>query len=244
MKQGLELLREPFPPHLISKLPKPTKEQTEEVKKDFKKGIRCDLCGAWHHPKVVHLDYVGHAALTDRLLDVDPKWTWEPMALEDGLPKFDKSGGLWIKLTILGHTRIGYGNAKGSEGKDPGAREKEVIGDALRNAAMRFGAALDLWHKGDLHVEDKDDKPEEPKELFQDANRYQEPKLKVIPNAASPFALVPPEKKALFDQLQKQKKVTTASLVKMIHDKWKLVNMYDLDETKVDELINYLRGLK
>ncbi|HEX7822877.1 MAG TPA: hypothetical protein VF463_19950 [Sphingobium sp.] len=26
------------------------------------------------------------------------------------------------------------------------AREKEVIGDALRNAAMRFGAALDLWH--------------------------------------------------------------------------------------------------
>jgi hypothetical protein len=28
---------------------------------------------------------------------------------------------------------------------------KERIGDALRNAAMRFGAALDLWHKGDLH---------------------------------------------------------------------------------------------
>ncbi len=27
-----------------------------------------------------------------------------------------------------------------------------MIGDALRNAAMRFGAALDLWHKGDLHV--------------------------------------------------------------------------------------------
>ena len=29
---------------------------------------------------------------------------------------------------------------------------KERIGDALRNAAMRFGAALDLWHKGELHV--------------------------------------------------------------------------------------------
>jgi hypothetical protein len=28
---------------------------------------------------------------------------------------------------------------------------KEAIGDALRNAGMRFGAALDLWHKGDLH---------------------------------------------------------------------------------------------
>jgi hypothetical protein len=33
---------------------------------------------------------------------------------------------------------------------------KEIIGDALRNAAMRFGAALDLWHKGDLHVETDD----------------------------------------------------------------------------------------
>ena len=30
---------------------------------------------------------------------------------------------------------------------------KERIGDALRNAAMRFGAALDLWHKGDLHAD-------------------------------------------------------------------------------------------
>jgi hypothetical protein len=36
---------------------------------------------------------------------------------------------------------------------------KERIGDALRNAAMRFGAALDLWHKGDLHKDD-DDVPE------------------------------------------------------------------------------------
>jgi hypothetical protein len=37
---------------------------------------------------------------------------------------------------------------------------KERIGDALRNAAMRFGAALDLWHKGELHVEDPTPKPE------------------------------------------------------------------------------------
>jgi hypothetical protein len=37
---------------------------------------------------------------------------------------------------------------------------KERIGDALRNAAMRFGAALDLWHKGDLHGDDgADDQP-------------------------------------------------------------------------------------
>lgn len=148
---GLALLREPFAENHISKLPKPTKTQTDAVKADFKAGIRCQLCGGWHHPAVVHLDYVGHAALTDRLLDVDPEWSWEPLALHEGLPAFDQSGGLWIKLTVCGVSRLGYGHAAAKQGQDPGAREKEVIGDALRNAAMRFGAALDLWHKGDLH---------------------------------------------------------------------------------------------
>lgn len=152
-KIGLDLLREPFPIHQISKLPKPTKNQTEEVKLDFKKGMRCVLCGGWHHKDVVHLDYVGHAAMTDRLLDADQFWTWEPLSIKDGLPQFDSTGGLWIKLTVCGHTRLGYGNAESSNNKDAGSREKEVIGDALRNAAMRFGVALDLWHKGDLHKE-------------------------------------------------------------------------------------------
>ncbi|MGE5566198.1 MAG: hypothetical protein ACM3YN_08590 [Parcubacteria group bacterium] len=157
---GLALLRAPFPPNAISKLPKPTKAQTDAVKADFKKGIRCKECGSWHHPDVVHLDYVGHAALTDRLLDVDPNWSWEPVAFNDaGLPAFDATGGLWIRLTVCGITRLGYGHAASKPGMDPGAREKEVIGDALRNAAMRFGAALDLWHKGVLHA---DEAPEEP----------------------------------------------------------------------------------
>ena len=49
---------------------------------------------------------------------------------------------------------MGYGNAEPSQYKEVGSREKEVIGDALRNAAMRFGAALELWHKGDLHKEE------------------------------------------------------------------------------------------
>jgi hypothetical protein len=149
---GLALLRVPFPPHQISKLPKPTQRQTDDVKADFKKGIRCQICGGWHHPQVVHLDYVGHAALTDRLLDADPNWNWEPVAVnEDGTPKMDQMGGMWIRLTVCGVTRLGYGDAQGKKG--PNA-VKEVIGDALRNAAMRFGAALDLWHKGDLHGAD------------------------------------------------------------------------------------------
>ena len=149
---GLQLLRAPFPANQISKLPKPTKKQTDDVRADFKKGVRCQMCGAWHHPDVVHLDYVGHAALTDRLLDCDPSWNWEPMALaSNGAPALDQSGGMWIKLTVCNVTRLGYGHADGKSGGDA---IKEVIGDALRNAAMRFGAALDLWHKGDLHGDD------------------------------------------------------------------------------------------
>lgn len=149
-KTGLQKLREPFPDHQISLLPKPTK-------KDAPKG-KCNVCGGWHGLPAVHLSYVGHAALTDRLLDCDENWTWEPVAYgSDGLPLIDQNGGMWIRLTVCGVTRLGYGDAQGKTGPDA---MKERIGDALRNAAMRFGAALDLWHKGDLHKDDEgDDKP-------------------------------------------------------------------------------------
>jgi hypothetical protein len=155
---GLAKLREPFDLKLISKLPKPTKAQTDAVKADYKAGIRCTLCGTWHHPQVQHLDYVGHAALTDRLLDADPEWNWEPCAVNpDGSPVLDKDGGMWIKLTVCGVTRLGYGDAESKNG--PNAT-KERIGDALRNAAMRFGAALDLWSKVDIHFDEHDDGPD------------------------------------------------------------------------------------
>ena len=137
---GLARLLEPFAPNEINKLPKP-------LSKDSTKG-RCPECQGWHGLPALHLDYVGHAALTKRLLQVDPLWSWEPVAFDDnGLPQFDGHGGLWIRLTICNVTRLGYGDASGKTG--PNAI-KEAIGDALRNAGMRFGAALDLWHKGDL----------------------------------------------------------------------------------------------
>jgi hypothetical protein len=152
---GLAKLREPFPEHLISWLPKETRQQIDERKgPDGHKfmAFNCAQCGGHHHKNAVHLEYVGHAALTDRLLDVDPEWSWEPMGFTpEGLPAFDRNGGLWIKLTVLGMTRPGYGHAGDKSGGDA---VKEIIGDALRNAAMRFGAALNLWHKGDLHAEE------------------------------------------------------------------------------------------
>lgn len=153
---GLDLLRADFPDHQISKLPKETGAQAKQRKADIDAGKwppKCPVCEGFHHPRAVHLDYVGHAALTDRLLDCDPAWSWEPLAVDQiGLPAFDNNNGLWIKLTVCGVTRLGYGSADGKQGGDA---KKEIIGDALRNAAMRFGAALDLWHKGDLHLEEQ-----------------------------------------------------------------------------------------
>ena len=146
-KTGLQRLREPFEKHQISLLPKP-------LKRDAPKG-KCTECGGYHGLPAIHLDYVGHAALTDRLLECDEQWSWEPLAYgTDGLPMLDQCGGMWIKLTVCGLTRLGYGDAQGKTGPDA---MKERIGDALRNAAMRFGAALDLWHKGDLHGSQNDD---------------------------------------------------------------------------------------
>lgn len=158
---GAALLRVPFAANHISKLPKETKAQIDARKADRNLMVwKCPECGGAHHKNAVHLDYVGHAALTDRLLDADPEWLWEPVAFgPDGLPALDRNGGLWIRLTVCGITRLGYGDAEGKQG---GNAVKEAIGDALRNAAMRFGAALDLWHKGDLHAEDDDAEPAKP----------------------------------------------------------------------------------
>lgn len=159
-KTGLAKLREPFAPHQISKLPKP-------YKKDSPKG-NCRECGGYHGLPAAHLSYVGHAALTDRLLEADLNWTWEPLAFgPDGCPVIDANGGMWIKLTVCGLTRLGYGDAQGKTGGDA---MKERIGDALRNAAMRFGAALELWHKGELHIEEKAEEEERtlPPEKFEE----------------------------------------------------------------------------
>lgn len=132
LAEKLAQLREPFPSSQVGTLPQP-------YKKDSAKGT-CGECGKYHGLPAMHLDFVGHGAVTSRLLEVDPEWTWEPMALDQqGLPALDRHGNLWIRLTICGVTRLGVGD---------GCSMKVLIGDAIRNAAMRFGVALDLWING------------------------------------------------------------------------------------------------
>ena len=163
---GLELLRQEVPEHLVGKLPKVTcyacrqKENRGECKEHRKR--KCDECGGWLTPAHMHLDYVGHAETTAQLLEADIEWNWEPVALDaNGLPAFDADGGLWIKLTVCGVTRLGYGTADNANGfKARGDIRKEIIGDALRNAAMRFGWALNLWAKTDIHEHAPQEEPE------------------------------------------------------------------------------------
>lgn len=164
---GLARLREPFEPNQVNQLPRNVrKNDNDKFQCNQSNGRKVSMDGKYcggYHSLSIHLDYVGHAALTDRLLEVDPEWSWEPLAIgENGLPVFDKDGGLWIRLTICGVTRLGYGD---SQGKTGGNAIKEAIGDALRNAGMRFGAALDLWHRGDLHdAAEEQGKGQEPAE--------------------------------------------------------------------------------
>lgn len=95
-----------------------------------------------------NLTYMGHAEVTLALLAVDPRWSWEPVAFDQssGLPVIDEQGDrlvLWGYLTVHGHRRLCVGTCERRKG-DP---EKELIGDLLRNGAMRFGIGTKLWSK-------------------------------------------------------------------------------------------------
>lgn len=164
--KALQLLREPFPEENIAKLPKVNCWNCTQAGKARKgdtcaehRKAKCKDCGNYLTTGHIHLDYVGHAEATDRLLDADLEWSWEPMALTpEGLPLYDNFGGMWIRLTVAGVTRLGYGSAPGKTGPDA---IKEIIGDAIRNSGMRFGLALDLWAKTDLHADERDEPEQE-----------------------------------------------------------------------------------
>lgn len=97
----------------------------------------------------VTLDFVGHADITRILLEIDPTWAIEPAAYDEaGLPARVKIGnmiqaGFW--MTLLGQTRYCVGSVEDRK-SDVG---KELVSDAIRNGAMRFGIALSLWTKAE-----------------------------------------------------------------------------------------------
>lgn len=167
-------LRAHFPEEIVGKLPKITCSQCSKGScGEGHKKATCPVCKAWISERHIHIDYIGHADVTDRILDVDPEWAWEPqatdpdpaslkaaidsgnpeivrMVIKNAPPKFERAAngnpvGLWIWLTIGGATKAGVGSCPVSQMD----AEKVLIGDALRNAAMRFGVGTYLWAKGD-----------------------------------------------------------------------------------------------
>jgi hypothetical protein len=94
----------------------------------------------------ISLDFVGHADITRILLTIDPAWRWVPIAWDNGRPAIHVENGIatmWGELTVLGQARLGVGSVRA----DKQELDKELVGDFLRNAAMRFGICLSLWTK-------------------------------------------------------------------------------------------------
>jgi len=96
----------------------------------------------------INLAYVSHADITKILIEIDPNWNWQPAAWDNGRPAIHVENGtatMWANLTLLGKTLLGVGSVRA----DKQDLDKELIGDFLRNASMRFGIALSLWSKQD-----------------------------------------------------------------------------------------------
>lgn len=152
-QERLTALRAPFPDDSVSLKPVYTGNyEYGDGYEDHEGRIpesawgKCEVCGRYHALPAKHLRYVGHARITERLNEVDPEWCWEPLAVDaDGVPII-RGGSMWIKLTVCGITRIGIGDAGGKYGTNA---TKEMIGDAIRNAAMRFGCGLEMWFEQD-----------------------------------------------------------------------------------------------
>lgn len=130
-------LRKPFDQREISRLPKTAKRPA--------------------------LDYVGHAAVTNRLNRYAAGWTYriEPVVVRGSIVVHDRQAqfvpdenGLPHVLAVFGEMTIG-GVSRQEVGEVDafstyGLEMKNAISDFIRRAAMRFGVGLDLWSKEDL----------------------------------------------------------------------------------------------
>ena len=90
------------------------------------------------------LSYVSHGHVTDRLLAVDPEYTFEPLrGFESGMPVVVLEGlapgdkvGVWASLFVFGVSVTEF-----CSGKDL----MDAYSRCLCRCAMRRGVALDLW---------------------------------------------------------------------------------------------------
>jgi hypothetical protein len=101
------------------------------------------------------LEFVSHAEVTRALIEVDPLWTWEPMGHDDhGQPVLERDTngspvGLWGWMTVCGVRRPCYGSCEARD-REP---VKILVGDLIRNGAMRFGCCAALWSAAERNRE-------------------------------------------------------------------------------------------
>lgn len=96
----------------------------------------------------IQLDFVGHADITRILIEIDPLWSYEPCGWDNGRPAIHVENGMatmWAYLIVHGKKMLGVGSVRA----DKQELDKELVGDFLRNAAMRFGISLALWTKNE-----------------------------------------------------------------------------------------------
>jgi hypothetical protein len=141
-EQQRTTLRATFKPKQVSWRPVITCPRCDQGTCRAHEWLPCGECGANITTAHDHVQYVGQAQVRERLFEVDPEWTWEPMATTpEGLPIVDAAGGLWIRLTVCGVTRIGYGAPE----KGRGPNVTEAINRAIRFTARdEFGVGLYL----------------------------------------------------------------------------------------------------
>lgn len=152
-------LTSPFPVSWIEKLPKQLSREDRRRGKCEANGegrfLSADgvFCGGYH-ARAVHLDYIGHAGITMRLNEVctPAGWRWKPMVKNvDSTPHIPRDE-FWIWLEIK-DPETGKWIRKQGVGDDYRNSSKQAIGDALRNAAMRFGIGTYLWSKSEHAAE-------------------------------------------------------------------------------------------
>jgi len=82
--------------------------------------------------------YVREGAITSRIEQIDPSWSWQVLSVAQR----DQQCVVHGRLTISGVNRDGVGQAtieKGSNGRDANEAEKSATTDAMKRAARLFG---------------------------------------------------------------------------------------------------------
>jgi len=208
----------------------------------------------------INLAYVSHAEITRILIEIDPMWNWQPAAWIDGKPAIQESNGMatmWGSLTLLGKTLIGVGSVRA----DKPDYEKELVGDFLRNAAMRFGICLALWSKQDWETAKPANQPkpitevEASKSAHPSASRQKTSPQNAIgdetkPNPASTPPVSPPKIGSVISDKQKGlisalgKEVADGNIAPIIVELFNKSNLNTLTTREASDLIKHLMNLR